>query len=111
MSPLAAATAAHGLARSFASPSARQRLLIALCSVLVGCAVGATMPSLSAQSFEPNPSAPRWVQFCEELADESTANRRIEARGDRGFELVSMAFKPVFNGVNMWVCFKRPAAR
>jgi hypothetical protein len=97
------------------TPSTRQHLLIALCSVLVGCAVGATMPSLSAQSFPPNPNAPRWVQFCEELRDDSTANRRIEARGDRGFELVSMVFRHDTSDLapadNMWVCFKRPYAQ
>lgn len=73
--------------------SLKQRLIIALSSVLVGCAVGATMPRLAAQSFPLNDSAQRWEQVCEDTDDDDVevANRRLASRGAEGFELVAFA--------------------
>ena len=94
--------------------STKRRLLIAFSSVLVGCAVGATMPRLAAQSFPPNPTLVTWVQLCERIdgqddeGDQAIVNRRLAARGGEGFELVSAAFDPASNA---WVCFKRAAVR
>ena len=91
--------------------SLKQRLIIALSSVLVGCAVGATMPRLAAQSFPPNPAAQRWEQVCEDTDDNdmNLANRRLAARGAEGFELVAFAESP--RDGDIWICFKRPVAR
>ena len=94
--------------------STKQRLLLAFSSVLVGCAVGATMPRLAAQSFPPSAEASRWAQFCERIdgeddeRDEGIVNRRLAARGNEGFELVSTSFDPASNA---WACFKRPGGR
>jgi len=87
----------------------KQRLLIAFSSVLVGCAVGATMPRLAAQSFPPNPQAQRWEQVCEDTDDYdiATTTRWVAARGNQGFELVSTTLV----GSDIWLCFKRPAPR
>ena len=89
--------------------SLKQRLVIAFSCVLVGCAIGATMPRLAAQSFPANPSAPRWDQFCDELPHNTvfSANEAIRPRGRNGFEFVSTTVV----GGDVWVCFKRPAAR
>ncbi len=86
--------------------STKQRLLIAFSSVLVGCAVGATMPRLAAQSFPPNPSAQRWEQFCDFVDTTSgrDINESLVRRGANGFEFVA------FSGGG-YVCFKRPAGR
>jgi len=87
----------------------KQRLFIAFSSVLVGCVVGATMPRLAAQSFPPNPTAPRWEQFCERLEYErygAVANARLRSRGEEGFELVSADFDQP--DLTTRLCFKRP---
>lgn len=91
------------------SASLKQRLVIAFSCVLVGCAVGATMPRIAAQSFPPNPAAPRWDQFCDVLRHNTleSANEAIAPRGRNGFELVSTTVV----ASDIWVCFKRPAAR
>ncbi len=101
--------------------STKQRLLIAFSSVLVGCAVGATMPRLAAQSFPTNPSAQRWEQFCERIGglsgDGSAAarerlNQTLAARGNEGFELVAASFEQRNQAWSeLHVCFKRPLAR
>ena len=90
--------------------STKQRIIIAVSSVLVGCAVGATMPRLTAQSFPPSPSAQRWEQLCEDLGDDDmdVVNRRLAARSAEGFEFVSLSWETVDRA---WVCFKRPAVR
>ena len=94
--------------------STKQSFLIAFSCVLVGCAVGATMPRLAAQSYPPNPSAQTWEQFCERIdgqddeGDQSLVNNRLGVRGSQGFELVSTSFDPASNA---WACFKRQAAR
>jgi len=75
--------------------------------VLVGCAVGATMPRLAAQSFPQNPSAQRWEQFCD-LSSSQHINTVLSTRGVEGFELFSTNIDPA-GGI--FVCFKRPAAR
>ena len=93
-----------------------QRIIITVSSVLVGCAVGATLPRLAAQSYPPNPSAPRWEQHCEYI-DESgddeddrvLINEKLRSRGDEGFELASTGFAQPYDGI--FLCFKRPAAR
>ncbi len=90
--------------------STKQRLLIAFSSVLVGCAVGATMPRLAARSFPPSPSAPRWEQFCEVAGYQvGPTNRRVVTRGSEGFESVSVMQSGPSEG-NL-LCFKRPIAR
>ena len=89
--------------------STQQRLLIAFSSVLVGCAVGATMPRLAAQSFPPSPTAQRWEQFCDRPT-EREVNRELSLRGAEGFELVSMTFN-ASPGADPYLCFKRPAPR
>ena len=87
--------------------SLKQRLVIAFSCVLVGCAIGATMPRLVAQSFPANPSAQRWEQFCESTGtnNDGALNRVLASRGREGFELVS-AEAQFYR-----LCFKRPAAR
>jgi hypothetical protein len=87
--------------------SLKQRLVIAFSCVLAGCAIGATMPRLAAQSYPPNPTAQRWEQFCETTGsrDVGPVNRVLTLRGREGFELVSMDLG------NFTFCFKRPAAR
>lgn len=90
-----------------------QRLIIAVSSVLVGCAVGATMPRLAAQSFPSNSTAPLWEQVCDRVQadddDGGGVNQRLALRGNEGFELVTAAYASPYT--EMWVCFKRPASR
>ncbi len=64
--------------------SLKQRVVIAFSCVLVGCAVGATMPRLAAQSFPPNPTAQRWEQVCDgDLDNLADLNRIAAARSNR----------------------------
>lgn len=78
--------------------------------VLVGCAAGAAMPTITAQSFAaPSPATPRWEQFCEENGSRGGMNAALvanaAARGREGFELVG-----VTTGWNtLMACYKRPA--
>ena len=75
--------------------------------LLVGCAAGATVQGLSAQSFPPNATAPRWEQYCETMetrmvhhGDAEAIGRLLARRGQEGWEAVFV--------VSDGVCFKRP---
>jgi len=89
--------------------SAKQRLILASSSVLIGCAVGATMPTLNAQSFVPNQAEQQWEQACEDTEgnDLESTNTTLTWRGRAGFELVSTTVV----GSHVWHCFKKAAPR
>lgn len=76
--------------------------------VLIGCAAGAAMPSVTAQSFGPNPSAQRWDQFCEKSGNLNGINAKIRQRGLEGWELVTAYDDDAYGEV---ACFKRPSAK
>lgn len=99
---------------------------MALACVLVGCAMGAVMPKIAAQTFAPKPDAPRWEQFCSNVGslgstiEKRTAtiqriNDTLAARGREGFELIQVpagTTGKTGNGGSVWpelmLCFKRP---
>ena len=88
----------------------KTRLIIAASSVLVGCGGGGVgVASARPTTFPPSSTAPRWEQFCEVLdgVDEASINATLAARGAEGFELVATNDGI---GVDIWFCFKRPAA-
>lgn len=81
--------------------------------VVAGCAVGAAMPRIAAQTFPSNPAAPKWQQVCEYVgrhgADSTGVERLsqlVASRGRDGWELAGV-FVP--SEINIGVCFKRPA--
>lgn len=67
--------------------------------------MGATVPTITAQSFSPSPNAQRWQQFCESVPQGfrglDEANAKLGQRGAEGWE--SYAFP------GNVMCFKRPA--
>src|SRR5690606_9404904 len=83
-----------------------KKSLATLAILFVGCATGAAGQGIAAQSFAPNPSAPKWEQFCDarSYGRFNVLNDRIASLGQEGWELVA------FTGVNAaFPCFKRPA--
>jgi len=102
------------------------RSIVAIVCVLTGCAIGAVLPKLTAQSFPANPQAPRWEQFCSNFggigndgASRTAAiermNATLAARGREGFELVNVPMASAGRsgaGGTIWpeliICFKRP---
>ena len=84
----------------------------ALACLFIGCAAGSAMPTITAQTFGANPSAPRWEQFCDFEGSPPALNGRrtdeynelLAARGREGWELVGS----VGSG-SIAPCFKRPA--
>jgi hypothetical protein len=90
----------------------------ALACLFLGCAAGSAMPTITAQTFGANPSAPRWEQFCDfASADDVGAlrfdrqwpefNEILARRGAEGWELVEIAQVGIYRAP----CFKRPAAQ
>jgi hypothetical protein len=86
-----------------------KKSLATLATLFVGCATGAAVQGLTAQTYAPSPSAQRWEQFC----DGTTArvgparttqaiNESVAAHGQGGWELVGFSLESVFP------CFKRP---
>src|SRR5512135_2765458 len=65
--------------------------------VLAGCAAGAAMPHVTAQTFAPNPGAHRWQQFCDNEGTSHFSGRSydrslsesIAGRGMEGWEHVA----------------------
>jgi hypothetical protein len=85
-----------------------KKLLVPVLCVLLGCAGGAAMGSVTAQTWPETPSAPRWQQECVGTggatpgAERRNANEELRLRGAAGWE--AFAFSPHGD-----VCFKRPA--
>jgi hypothetical protein len=81
--------------------------------ILIGCAAGATMPAVTAQSFGPNPSAQRWEQYCEWESRGRNAmerlNSKIQQRGMEGWELTNTHYNGDMK--QNVACFKRPASQ
>jgi hypothetical protein len=81
--------------------------------ILIGCAAGAAIPAVTAQSFGPNPSAQRWEQYCEWEDRSRSAMERLSAtirqRGMEGWELAEVHYD-VYMSRNV-ACFKRPASQ
>jgi hypothetical protein len=84
----------------------------ALICLLIGCAAGSAMPTITAQTLGSNPSAPRWEQFCDFEVRPSGSrrmpeyfNRTLARRGQEGWEYVGHIT------VHENPCFRRPAAR
>ncbi len=86
----------------------------ALICLFLGCAAGSTMPTITAQSFGANPSAPRWEQFCETHAnlhrEDNLAglNGAVRRYGAEGWELATASTIGPTSGI---YCFKRPVAQ
>jgi hypothetical protein len=95
-----------------------RKYAVALVCLVIGCAAGSTIPAITAQSFAPNPSAPRWEQYCEvtpSLRGEAGVNRWNESlrrSGVEGWELVSDSLHQGGPGeTGHLACFKRPMAQ
>ena len=80
------------------------KLTLALVSIVVGVAVGVSVPSLLAQQASP-PKVQKWEQYCERLEAVRVAkiDERLKAYGDRGFALVG-----VFGDDAYLYCYRRP---
>jgi hypothetical protein len=91
-----------------------KKSLATLATLLVGCATGAAVQGIAAQSFAPNPSAPRWEVLCvapvwsavrQGRVDE-TMSAHMHEIGMSGWEPVGISWS---HQANARFCFKRPA--
>jgi hypothetical protein len=89
-----------------------RKYMAALACLFIGCAAGSAMPTITAQTFGANPSAPRWEQFCDfegypgisREGQRNEYNELLAARGREGWEFVG-AMGPASSSP----CFRRPA--
>ncbi len=95
-----------------------RKYAVALVCLVIGCAAGSTIPTLTAQSYAPNPSAPRWEQYCEVAETlvlqrgRDQLNENLRRSGSEGWELVSESLLSAGHGQgDHLVCFKRPVAQ
>jgi hypothetical protein len=83
-------------------------LMLVLTGLLIGCGAGAyAVRSATAQSFPPNPTAPRWEQTCETSLPSEGIGAFVSKAGTEGWELVAVSAQRDTNA--MVACFKRPA--
>jgi hypothetical protein len=85
-----------------------KKLLVPVLCVLLGCAGGAAMGSVTAQTWPEPASAPRWQQEIVTVDSgrgwESRRNQLLRERGEAGWEIVAPMGEH-----GMTFIFKRPA--
>lgn len=93
-----------------------KKLFVPIVCVLVGCAAGVAMPTITAQTYgAPGPGVQRWENYCAfdetlphigrlQRAEHRTAyNQALRELGAQGWELVGTG------GQEYTPCFRRPA--
>ena len=89
-----------------------KKLIVPVLCVLLGCAGGAAMGTVTAQTWPEPASVQRWQQECvyidvgRRYREQAAASDR--ERGERGWELVA-AYSHGANGNPVAHCYKRPA--
>lgn len=81
-----------------------KKFFVPVICALVGCAAGAAMPAVTAQTFgAPGPSAVPYEAFCEEYGRGRNLSALVAQHGRNGFRLTS-------NVINYgsYACFERP---
>ena len=91
-----------------------KKLIVPAICVLVGCAAGAAMPAITAQTYgAPAPGAQRWENFCRFDVDGRNFHRQrnqdafnaiLAEMGRNGWEYVGSEV-----GTATGACFRRPA--
>lgn len=102
----------------------KKNVFLVLSGILIGCAgmsaergravgqANADVPIPPANRFPPNPSAPKWEQYCGEINNldamwgTTGSNHILATRGREGWELVQVVNQ---DKDPRWLCFKRPA--
>jgi hypothetical protein len=80
-----------------------KKLIVPVVCVLVGCAAGAGMPAIAAQTFgAPRPGAPTYEAFCVEYSRGFDLNELVATHGRNGFHLTSATL-----AANTYACFER----
>lgn len=88
-----------------------KKLIVPTLCVLLGCAGGAAMGTVTAQTWPEPTNVQRWQQECEVVPGSANINRMVgpmnamvRARGAAGWELAG-----TLSYTSAVVCFKRPA--
>jgi hypothetical protein len=84
-----------------------KKLLVPVLCVLLGCAGGAAMGSVTAQTWPEPATVQRWQQECLDIEGHTPGSRRrstnttLAERGGQGWEAFALT--------ESIICFKRPA--
>lgn len=85
-----------------------KKMIVPVLCVLLGCAGGAAVGNVTAQTWPEPANAQRWQQECVSGSRAAyNSNDLLRARGESGWELVG-AVSAVGDGHTTF-CFKRPA--
>ena len=81
-----------------------RKFIVPVVCVLVGCAAGVAMPTITAQTFAaPSPGTVRYEAFCEPLAGGGDLSAAVARHGQNGFHHTSTT---IWRSV--YACFERP---
>lgn len=81
-----------------------KKFFVPVICALVGCAAGAAMPAVTAQTFgAPGPSAVPYEAFCEQYGPRNLS-ALVAQHGRNGFRLTNEV-----TTYGSYVCFERPA--
>lgn len=78
-----------------------KKLIVPVLCVLLGCAGGAAMGTVTAQTWAEPAMLQRWQQECVRSPSNDDLNPMLRDRGEHGWRFVGL--------VGSWLCFERPA--
>ena len=82
-----------------------KKFIVPVVCALVGCAAGAAMPAVTAQTFgAPSSGAGTYEAFCEDFGRSRNLSELVARHGRSGFHLTDTGY---IHG--SYACFERPA--